>query len=112
LGDLAKEKKEGDAYGLQIWCASMWAELWTAWKLGHEVIVPKEFDFCWATCPVERWNQVSFFHNAGVPDANQGMFFKADYINKYPFDTNIEVSKRRCSYNYYQFIKSIKSHLV
>jgi hypothetical protein len=112
LGDLAREKKEGDAYGLQIWCASMWAELWTAWKLGHEVIVPKEFDFCWATCPVERWDQVSFFHNAGVPDANQGMFFKADYINKYPFDTNIEVSKRRCSYNYYQFIKSIKSHLV
>jgi hypothetical protein len=112
LQELANEKKEGDQYGLQIWCASMWAELWTAWKLGYEVIVPKEFDFCWATCPIERWDQVSFFHNAGVPDNNQGMFFKADYIDKYPFNTNLEISQRRCSYKYYQFLKSFSSHLV
>lgn len=112
LQELASQKKEGDPYGLQIWCASMWAELWTAWKLGHEVIVPKEFDFCWATCPIERWDQVSFFHNAGVPDNKQGMFFKADYIDKYPFNTNLEISQRRCSYKYYQFLKSFRSHLV
>lgn len=112
LQELANQKKEGDPYGLQIWCASMWAELWTAWKLGHEVIVPKEFDFCWATCPTERWDQVSFFHNAGVPDSKQGMFFKADYIDKYPFNTNLEISQRRCSYKYYQFLKSFRSHLV
>ena len=112
LQELANQKKEGDPYGLQIWCASMWAELWTAWKLGHEVIVPKEFDFCWATCPTERWDQVSFFHNAGVPDNKQGMFFKADYIDKYPFNTNLEISQRRCSYKYYQFLKSFRSHLV
>lgn len=112
LQELANQKKEGDPYGLQIWCASMWAELWTAWKLGHEVIVPKEFDFCWATCPIERWDQVSFFHNAGVPDSKQGMFFKADYIDKYPFNTHLEISQRRCSYKYYQFLKSFRSHLV
>lgn len=112
LQELANQKKEGDPYGLQIWCASMWAELWTAWKLGHEVIVPKEFDFCWATCPIERWDQVSFFHNAGVPDNKQGMFFKADYIDKYPFDTDLEISQRRCSYSYYKFLKSFKSVLV
>ena len=112
LQELANQKKEGDPYGLQIWCASMWAELWTAWKLGHEVIVPKEFDFCWATCPIERWDQVSFFHNAGVPDNKQGMFFKADYIDKYPFNTHLEISQRRCSYKYYQFLKSFRSHLV
>lgn len=112
LGYLVNSKKEGDQYGIQIWCASMWSELWTAWKYGHETKVPKEFDFCWATCVVDRWNDVSFFHNAGVPDNKQGMFFKGDYINSYPFHTDIEISKRRCSYNYYEFLKSFSSCLV
>jgi hypothetical protein len=105
-------KKEGDPYGIQIWTASMWAELWTAWKLGHKVVVPKEFDFCWATCPADRWDHIAFFHNAGVPDANQGMFFKADYIDRYPFGSDLNISDGRCSYRYYTFMKSIDSCLV
>ena len=112
LGDLKNSKKDGDPYGIQIWCASMWSELWTAWKLGFNVIVPKEFDFCWATCPSDRWGQVSFFHNAGVPDSKQGMFFKADYINKYPFNSNLEINESRCSYKYYAYLKSISSNLL
>lgn len=112
LKSVSHIKQEGDPYGIQIWTASMWAELWTAWKRGHKVEVPKEFDFCWATCPVEQWNNLSFFHNAGVPDANQGMFFKADYIDLYPFDIDIDVNPNRCSYKYYQILKSIDSCLV
>lgn len=105
-------KQEGDPYGIQTWTASMWAELWTAWKLGHNVIVPKEFDFCWATCPIEQWHKLSFFHNAGVPNSKQGMFFKADYIDKYPFGSNLDVDNNRCSYNYYKLLESIDSCLV
>ena len=108
LGDLTNSKKEGE-YGLQIWCASMWSELWNGWKLGKTVVVPKEFDFCWATCPSERWNDVSFFHNAGVPDSKQGMFFKADYIDKYPFNEKLDIDKSRCSYNYYDKIVNTTS---
>lgn len=91
---------------LQIWCASMWAELWTAWKKGIDISVPKEFDFCWATCPIERWNHVPFFHNAGVIDDKQGMFFKGNYIEKHPREDNLELDNNRCSYLYYNFIKS------
>ncbi len=112
LNSVSHLKQEGDPYGIQVWTASMWAELWVGWKLGHEVVVPKEFDFCWATCSIERWYELSFFHNAGVPDAKQGMFFKADYIDSYPFNVDLEISDSRCSYNYYNFMKSIDSCLV
>lgn len=105
-------KKEGDPYGIQTWTASMWSELWTAWKLGHKVEVPIEFDFCWATCPIGEWDRLSFFHNAGVPDNKQGMFFKADYINKFPFGDNLDIDNSRCSYNYYKLLESIDSCLV
>jgi hypothetical protein len=112
LKKVSHVKKNDDPNGIQIWTASMWAELWTAWKLGHTVIVPKEFDFCWATCPIERWNDLSFFHNAGVPNNESGMFFKADYINKYPYLDNVDVSAKRCSYNYYNHLKTFKSCLI
>lgn len=111
LGELVNQKKDSDTYPIQIWCASMWAELWNAWKLGFEVVVPKEFDFCWATCPVERWDHLSFFHNAGVVNANQGMFFKGDYVNKLPYDSELAVNEARCSYKYYSFLKNIESVL-
>ena len=106
-------KKEGDPNGIQIWTASMWSELWTAWKRGYHIEVPKEFDFAWATCPSERWNDVYFFHNAGVPNSNSEMFFKADYIDRLPYLDNIKnLNKKRCSYKYYQLLKSIDSCLI
>jgi hypothetical protein len=112
LGELKNAKKEGDEFSIQIWCASMWAELWNAWKLGFTVEVPKEFDFCWATCPIDRWRELSFFHNAGVADSHSGMFFKGDYINKYPMSELLDINPNRCSYNYYNFIKSYSSCLI
>jgi len=105
-------KKEGDPYGIQSWTASMWAELWNAWYFGKHVEVIKEFDFCWATCPISRWDDVYFFHNAGVQNNKQDMFYKADYMHKLPFGTDLKLSDKRCSYNYYQLIKEMKSCLV
>ena len=111
MEELSRIKKEGDPYGLQIWCASMWSELWNGWKRGANIIVPKEFNFCWATCSSEKWYDVSFFHNAGVPNANQGMFFKADYIDKFPFNSDLQIEESRCSRKYYDLLKSINSCL-
>lgn len=105
-------KKPGDSMGIQIWTASMWAELWIAWKKGHEVVVPKEFDFCWATCNISRWDDVSFFHNAGVVNASTGLFYKADYIDKYPFKDNIDVNQLHCSKKYWDIVKSTDSCLI
>jgi len=112
LKSVSHIKKEGDPNGIQVWTASMWSELWTAWKRGFNTEVPREFDFCWATCPIERWSDVSFFHNAGVADNKSGMFFKAEYIDKLPYATNLQINDKRCSYNYYKQLKSINSCLV
>ena len=105
-------KKENDPHGIQVWTASMWAELWTAWKMGFKTSVPKEFDFCWATCPINKWNELAFFHNAGVSDSVSGMFFKADYITEYPYNKELDISNTRCSYQYYEALKGINSCLL
>ena len=105
-------REDGSEHGIQAWTASMWAELWTAWKMGIEVVVPRQFDFCWATCHSKKWDNVFFFHNAGVTSDKDGMFHKAKYMDSYPYDSNDDVSEYKCSYYYYKLIKSIDSCLV
>jgi len=105
-------RNDGSNHGIQAWTASMWAELWTAWKIGINVVVPREFDFCWATCHIKRWDQVFFFHNAGVVSDKDEMFYKAKYMDSYPYNSSENVSEYKCSYNYYRLIKSIDSCLV
>lgn len=90
---------------IQIWTSSMWAELWNAWKMGVTVRTPKEFDFCWATCHTDKWDKMSFFHNAGVVNDKSGMFFKAKYIDALPYDEELDLSNERCSYRYFDLIK-------
>lgn len=97
---------------IQIWTASMWSELWNAWKHGHEVIVPKEFDFAWATCPVEKWDLLSFYHNAGVTNNDKGLFYKAKYMNETPYGTDLDIDKDRCSSRYYEVIKEVAKKSV
>jgi hypothetical protein len=112
LSNMQHIKRKEDPYGIQAWTSSMWAELWTGWKLGHQIVVPPEFDFCWATCPSSRWDDVYFFHNAGVPSSNQGMFYKAQYMDKLPFNEGLKLSDSRCSYMYYNIIESVDSCLI
>jgi len=112
--------KNKDEYGdekinsIQIWTTSMWSELWNAWKRGVTVEIPEAFDFAWATCHISRWDERSFFHNAGVQHANQDMFFKAAYIDSLPYGEDLEVSKERCSKMYYDYTQEVgkKSVLI
>lgn len=107
LGDLKKKKKDGDPYSIQIWCASMWAELWTLWKMGIETKVVPEFDFAWATCSSKRWDKVNFFHNAGATDDRTGLFVKGKYINADPISMDIkDLDPNRCSYLYWKWIEN------
>jgi hypothetical protein len=95
-----KKQRDEDYFPIQIWTAEMWAMLWVAWKKGIMTSVHRNLDFCWATDPVEKWHQTSIFHNAGVTDAESGMFFKGKYIDNFP-DLNLDISKDKCSYRYY-----------
>ena len=96
---------DAEVNDIQIWTASMWAELWNAWKYKHNVIVPTEFNFSWATCPAAKWDLLSFYHNAGVTDSKRGMFFKAAYIDKLPYGEELELSPDVCSSKYFEIVK-------
>jgi hypothetical protein len=106
LNDI-KVKKDPKYHPLQIWTAEMWAVLWAAWKKGITTKVVPELDFCWATDPAKKWNEVSIFHNAGVVDSNSGMFYKGDYITNSPKDSNLTIDSNRASYHYYNLLKEV-----
>ena len=99
-----KKKKDPNHHELQIWCADMWAVLWNIWKRNKETRVIKEMDFSWATSSIEQWHRNSIYHNAGVTSSDKDMFFKGKYISVLP-EIDIEVSPRKCSYNYYKLIQ-------
>ena len=91
---------------IQIWTSDMWAELWNIWKAGIKTSTPKSFDFCWATCPIEKMNDVYFMHNAGVMKTRKDLFFKGGFVDKNPYISNVSVDKKRCSSAYYDAVKS------
>lgn len=96
---------------IQAWTADMWAVLWNAWKFKHETKIVKSLNFCWATDPIEYWNSNNIFHNAGVVSNNNNKFFsKIDYQIS-PFNKNIVVSDKYCSYNYLLEIKETEKKL-
>jgi hypothetical protein len=105
MGSVGHIKKEGDPYGIQRWTASMWAELWTGWMMGYQVRVPKEFNFCWATDAESVWNRLGFYHNAGVTGIESGLFYKGNYINKLPYNENLNIKETSASKHYWEWVK-------
>lgn len=98
------EKSNDGDYPIQKWTAGMWSLLWNAWLFGHETVVDKRLDFCWATDPIQSWDQKSIYHNAGVTCSCGGYFYKGNYINSLPYNTNLRISDKYACYNYYQEI--------
>ena len=101
------EYGEEDRNTIQIWTTNMWCELWNAWKRGVKVEIPAAFDFAWATCHKSRWDEKAFFHNAGVQNSQQGMFWKAGYTDKLPYGIRLELSEERCSKKYYDYVQEV-----
>jgi hypothetical protein len=99
-----KVKKDPTHHPLQIWCADMWAVLWGGWRLGYETVCHPNFDFSWATSGIDDYYKMNIMHNAGVTNSTSGMFYKADYINKLPYNENIIIDKNYASYYYWKEI--------
>lgn len=91
---------------IQIWTAEMWALLWVAWKNGKQTKVNKILDFCFATDPVKRWDEVAIYHNAGVTVDMTDLFFKGAFIYQMP-SKNLTVNPEKTSFNYYEKIKEV-----
>jgi hypothetical protein len=91
---------------LQIWCADMWAVLWNSWKLGYETICHPNMEFSWATSPENLWNTCNIFHNAGVVNSTTGLFYKAEYMNKLPYNEILDIKEGTTSYEYWKLIQN------
>ena len=94
------KKTNPEYHELQIWCADMWAIVWNLWVLGKNSLVIKEMGFCWATDPIDRWQQAFIFHNAGVVgEARATSFFKGGYTEMTPFELDGSgFNKETCGY--------------
>jgi hypothetical protein len=100
---------ESEDKGFQVWCADMWSVLYNLWKRDYKTECPPEMDFCWATDPIEKWDRVQIYHDAGAstrPIKEGHMLFHkrdSDYINNQatPFEKDLSfVSSEYCSKNY------------
>lgn len=98
------KKHDGD-FPIQKWTAGMWALLWNAWLHGHETIVDKRLDFGWSTDDISSIDKYSILHNAGVTASNANLFYKGNYMYKYPYFLNLNLDVKRASWYYYQQVK-------
>lgn len=87
---------------IQKWTAGMWSLLWNAWLYGHETIVNRRLGFTWSTSPYDSTEDYFILHNAGVTNGNDGMFFKANYVAKLPYNEDLDISTEKASYFYWQ----------
>jgi hypothetical protein len=92
-------------YPIQKWTAGMWSLLYNAWFFGHQTKVVKELDFTWSTNDISETIKHKILHNAGVTDSKNGLFFKGEYTNKLPYNTNLELDKNKSSYYYYNEVQ-------
>jgi len=105
---------ENEDKGFQSWCADMWSILFNLWKLDYPTACPREMDFCWATDPIGKWDQVQIYHDAGAHTREirpgHRLFLKrsSEYINneRMPFEDDLSfVSPEYCSRNYVREIE-------
>jgi len=120
LSAINKDFFESESKGFQSWCSDMWAVLWNLWFRGQETKVIEEMNFSWATDPIERLEQNTLFHNAGIVSPHNGTyncFYKGKYHNggdptKDPhLDAvlNDETSQKYCTWFYANKLKELKN---
>ena len=111
---------ENENKGFQSWCADMWGVLWNLWFRGQETKVIKEMNFSWATDPIERLEENTLFHNAGIVSPHNGTyhcFYKGKYHNggdptqdaHLDAILNDEQSQKYCTWFYANKLKELKN---
>jgi hypothetical protein len=120
LRSVNKRFFESEDKGFQSWCADMWSVLFNLWRRGLRTFCPPEMDFCWATDPIEKWDKVQIYHDAGASTrpVKEGhmLFHKRDlqYVNneKTPFEEDLSfVSAEYCSYHYAREIEAAARYI-
>ncbi|CDQ17942.1 hypothetical protein [Halobacillus karajensis] len=98
---------------IQKWTAEMWAQLWNVFHFKKSVETPSELNFCWPTDNVDRYSETNIYHNAGVMNDHQGLFFKGKYTNHTPFnDTFEQIDQSMASLMYVEAIGEVKTAMA
>lgn len=108
-------KKHESDYPIQKWTAGMWSFLWNGWLAGHPSVVDKRLDFGWCTNSIKDVERHWILHNAGVTSSSTGLFYKGDYINKLPYNEQLDIDETKASFYYWNEIvqtghKSVINH--
>jgi len=102
--------KDNPPHPIQVWCADMWAVLWNLWFFDKQVKVTEELSFSWNTSSITEWDKHSIYHNAGATSSNNGMFYKAEYMNTLPYSIDItKINNTFCGYKYAEEILKTKA---
>jgi hypothetical protein len=97
---------------IQSWCADMWSLLWNLLLNNYNIDISKNLDFAWSTEKIKSIKNKTILHNAGVLKNNTDLFFKGDFINKFPFNENYSyVNKDMCSFLYVKEILETSIYL-
>ena len=95
---------------IQAWTADMWAVLWNAWNFGYQTKILKRMNFSWATDKIEKWDEKTIHHNAGVAQQKH-LFKKGLYSNSTPFNKDLSyVDENYCSFKYVEEIKDTEKN--
>lgn len=107
VNELNNRKKAEDPkhHELQIWCADMWAVLWNGWKMRKNTECHPNMDFSWATSTEEDYLKMNIFHNAGITGSDSGKFYKAHYMDKLPYNENLQITPNTASWYYWNEIQ-------
>jgi hypothetical protein len=108
----AKKAQNPEYHELQIWCSDMWSVLWNGWKLGKETICHPDLEFSWATSTEADWDRLNIFHNAGCTTSSDGLFYKAEYMNRLPFNEQLTIKDGTASKKYWDIIQSVAKKSV
>lgn len=108
--------------GLQSWAiGDMCGLLWNLWKRGKVVVCPEEFNFVWASSPIENYETCSIFHNAGISKKYMEMngeihkmFNKAEVLFRTSsltfFDMKYDsITEDYCTIKYVEAINSVEN---
>jgi hypothetical protein len=47
-------------------------------------------------------------HNAGVTNGQMGLFYKAEYMNSYPYNLDLKITADSASSKYYEQIQKVE----
>lgn len=111
---LNNQKKSVDSsyHELQIWCADMWAVLWNGWKLGKETVCHPDLEFAWGTSSESDFDRLNILHNAGVVSSADGLFYKAEFMGRLPYNLDLNIKEGTASRKYYEIIQKVEKKSV